>query len=87
MRNLPGRIVNRFFGRFQHRIGIANTRRLAKAYNRVRYRAETREVVDGYEHRYEKLLKGNDPDYSGTPRNRLNDGWAIDRSGAFPGLE
>lgn len=49
MGNLTGRIVNRFFGRFQHRVGIANTRRIAKAWNRVRYRDEIREVVDGYE--------------------------------------
>ena len=87
MKNVSGRIVNRFFGRFQHRLGIANTRKFAKAYNRIRYRAEIDEVVDGYQNRYDELFKGENPDFSGSPRNRLEDGWVIDRSGNFPGLE
>lgn len=87
MKKLTGRIVNRFFGRFQHRVGIANTRRLAKAWNQVRYRDEIREVVDGFQNRYDELFNGNDPNFGGKPRNRLQDGWAIDRSGAFRGLE
>ncbi len=82
-----GPTVNRFFGRFQERVGIARTRKIAKFYNSIRFRAERAEVVEGYQRRYDELFKGNDPGYSGTPRNRLEDGWVIDRSGDFPGLE
>jgi hypothetical protein len=82
-----GTAVNNFFGRFQHRLGIANTRRIAKAYNTIRYRSERAEVIEGYERRYDELFMGNDPGYSGAPRNKLDDGWVIDRSGNFPGLE
>ena len=57
MKNATGRIVNRFLGGFQHRIGIANTRRFAKACNRVRYRSEIAEVVDGY-HNLRRTLQG-----------------------------
>lgn len=83
---LWGRIVNRFFGRFQHRLGIANTRRIAKRCNSYIYRDEIKWARDAYSTHYRELLLENDPDFRGEPKNVIEDGWAIDRSGKLPYL-
>lgn len=85
--DLVGRGVNRFVGRFQERLGIARTRRLAKFYNGIRYRREQQQAIDAYQNHYDELFLENDPNFSGKPRNILKDGWALDRSGNFPYLE
>lgn len=85
--NIPGRAVNRFVGRFQDRLGIANTRRVAKLYNGIRYRGEQARAIDAYRHHYDELFMENDPGFSGAPRNIMKDGWALDRSGNFPYME
>jgi len=85
--NLVGRAVNRFVGRFQHRLGIARTRRLAKFYNGIRYRGEQRRAIDAYSNHFDELFLDNDPNFSGMPRNIIKDGWTIDRSGDFPYIE
>ena len=82
--NLTGRAVNRFIGRFQDRLGIARTRRVAKFYNGIRYRREQNRAIDTYKNHYDEWFLENDPQFSGKPRNILKDGWAIDRSGDFP---
>ncbi|MDX1740972.1 MAG: hypothetical protein R3178_06745, partial [Rhodothermales bacterium] len=87
--NMPivGRAVNQFVGRFQDRLGIENSRKLAKAYNSVRYRGPQRRAVQAYRERHDELFLGNDPSFNGAPRNTMTDGWALDRSGNFPFLE
>ena len=85
--NPIGSFINWYIGRFQHRLGIAQSMRLAKFYNTIRYRKELRRAVDAYRYRRDELLLANDRSFSGTPRNVLKDGWAIDRSGNFPYIE
>lgn len=84
---LVGKAVNRFVGRFQERLGIERTRRLAKFYNGMRYRGPQRCAIDAYENHRDELFLENDAQFSGKPRNIIKDGWAIDRSGAFPYLD
>lgn len=85
--NLVGKAVNEFVGRFQGRLGIAQTRRLAKFYNGMRYRGPQRGAINAYQNHRDELFQENDPQFSGEPRNIIKDGWAIDRSGAFPCLD
>jgi hypothetical protein len=82
-----GKAVNAYIGRFQDRLGIARSMRLAKRYNGIRYRSLQRRAIDAYRNRLNELLFSNDPDFSGKPRNILKDGWTIDRSGDFPYIE
>lgn len=84
---LVGKAVNRFVGRYQHRLGIAQSRRLAKLYNGLRFRGEQRRAIDAYRNHRDKLFSEQNSSYSGTPRNIIKDGWAIDRSGTFPFLK
>ncbi|NNC87802.1 MAG: hypothetical protein HKN82_04990 [Akkermansiaceae bacterium] len=82
-----GKAINDYVGQFQERLGIARSRRLAKAYNGLRYRGPQRRAIEAYRTRIAQLLVDNDADFAGSPRNQLRDGWAIDRSGDFPGIE
>jgi len=85
--SLAGKAVNGFIGRYQHRLGIARSRRIAKFYNGIRYRKQHQLASDAYRDRVGELLQKNDPAFGGKPRNRLEDGWVIDRSGRFPNLD
>ncbi|MCZ6673335.1 MAG: hypothetical protein O7C75_10400 [Verrucomicrobia bacterium] len=85
--NIVGKAVNAYIGRYQERLGIARSMRLAKFYNGIRYGSTQRRAIDAYQNRLDKLLLANDPDFSGKPRNILKDGWTIDRSGDFPFIE
>ena len=85
--NLVGHALNAYIGRYQERLGIAQSMRLAKFYNSIRYGGRQRRAIDAYRNRRDSLFIGNDPDFSGKPRNILEDGWAIDRSGDFPFIE
>ena len=85
--NLSGRAVNRFVGRFQDRLGIERTRKIAKFYNGIRYGHIQRRAIDAYQNHFPDLLRENDPSFLGEPRNKIADGWVIDRSGNFPGIE
>ena len=87
MGNITGRAVNRFIGRFQHRLGVERSRKLAKFYNGIRYGHDQRSAIHAYRNSFEQLLRENEPTFSGEPRNEIVDGWAIDRSGNFPGIE
>ncbi|MCB1123791.1 MAG: hypothetical protein KJT03_19710, partial [Verrucomicrobiae bacterium] len=84
---LIGNAINNYIGRYQERLGIATSMRLAKCYNNIRYRGEKRRAIENYENRFEELLQENQPGFSGKPRNKLEDGWCIDRSGNFPHIE
>ena len=81
-----GIAVNGLIGRFQERLGIAQSRRLAKFCNGIRYRGAQRCAVNAYQIHREELFHENDPDFSGRPRNNMQDGWAIDRTGEFAHL-
>ena len=87
MLNIPGRAVNRFVGRFQDRLGIERTRKLAKFYNGIRYGHIQRRAIDTFHNEFAELLSENESGFTGEPRNKMQDGWAIDRSGNFPGIE
>ena len=87
MLNLPGRAINRFVGRFQDRLGIERTRKLAKFYNGIRYGHLQRHAIETFQNELSELLSENEPGFSGKPRNKIQDGWAIDRSGNFPGIK
>jgi hypothetical protein len=82
-----GKAVNQFIGRFQDRLGIERSRRLAKFYNGIRYRRPQHRAIDAYRERFDELFLGNDPSFVGKPRNAITEGWAVDRSGDFPYLE
>lgn len=82
-----GNAVNSFIGRYQERLGIAQSRRIAKCYNGIRYRSRQRRAVEAWGSDRDALLAENDDDFSGTPRNIMKDGWTIDRSGSLPRLE
>ena len=82
-----GKAVNAYIGRYQERLGIARSMRMAKFYNGIRYGSMQRRAIKDHKNRFEELLLANDPNFSGKPRNILKDGWAIDRSGEFPFME
>ena len=82
-----GRRINSFVGRYQERLGIAQTRRLAKTYNRMRYRSLQRRHDEAYRLHLDELLDENEPNRRAKPANVITDGWAIDRSGDFPYVE
>jgi len=84
---LIGRFINGFIGRFQHRLGIENTRKLSKKVNRILYRSEIQKNHYFYDHHMTNLLIENQEGYSGKSRNTITDGWAIDRSGNFPFID
>lgn len=87
MLNLPGRLVNRVVGRFQERFGIERTRKYTKFYNGLRYGRTQRRAIHAYQNHFAELLKDNDPGFPGQSRNVIENGFAIDRSGDFPGIE
>ena len=80
----PARYCYRRFWKFP---GMANMMRIAKAYNRIRYRRLRRIHDESFKCRMEELLEENG--WSG-PRKagvRIEDGWAIDTSGSLPHLD
>lgn len=68
-----------------HRLGIANTMRLAHAYNRLKFRRQDRQRRKLYEQEGQLMLEENGP--LTRPRLQLNDGWAIDTSTSLPHLD
>ena len=71
------------------RFGIANVMRLAKGYNRVRYRERWNKHLAAYLAELPQLLQENgDPSFSpAKPRLKMKDGWALDTSRSLPHLD
>ncbi len=67
------------------RLGIANTMRLAGAYNRLRFRREDAYRREQYRRHFDALLDENGP--LKCPPIVMEDGYAIDTSGNLPHLE
>jgi hypothetical protein len=66
------------------RLGIANTMRLAHAYNRARLRRQDEQRRSLYRRQFPALLDENGPPVR--PALTLKDGWAIDSSMSLPHL-
>ena len=71
------------------RFGIANVMRLAKSYNRVRYRERWNKHMAAYLTELPQLLQENGgPSFSpAKPRLKMKDGWALDTSRSLPHLD
>jgi hypothetical protein len=67
------------------RLGIANTMRLAHAYNRLKFRRQDNWRRRLYQTQLPALLKENGPATS--PSLQIKDGWAIDTSRSLPHLD
>ena len=70
-------------------LGIANSRRLSKAYNSIRYAKRRREHDIAFLH-FEELLDSNREQLGESkidPVVHIEDGYAIDRSGTLPHLD
>ena len=65
-------------------LGIANTMRLAHAYNRLKYRRRDGWRRSLYRERFAELLEENGP--PAAQRIEMKDGWAIDASMSLPHL-
>lgn len=65
--------------------GIGNTRRLAKAYNRIRYRKRCELHRSAYQEGFAELLEENGGIGENVPV--ISDGWVIDRSKSLPHLD
>lgn len=68
-----------------HRLGIANTMRLAHAYNRLKFRRQDNWRRELYRESLSELLEENGP--ATRPMVELKDGWAIDSSMSLPHLD
>ena len=66
-------------------LGIANTMRLAHAYNRARFRRQNVSRCSLYHQRFGELLDDNGPPTR--PAIEMRDGWAIDNSMSLPHLD
>ncbi len=69
------------------RYGIRNIMRMAKSYNRWRYRERSRRHLHAYATELENLLIENGGPGTQRPKIALEDGWAIDTSRSLPGLD
>jgi hypothetical protein len=69
------------------RVGLANSMKLGKLYNRIRHRGRWNLHRNTYQNEFSALLKQNGGEGSVTPRVRLHDGWAIDTSQSLPHLD
>ena len=68
-----------------HRLGIANTMRLAHAYNRNKFRRQDEQRHRLYQNSMPELLKENGA--PSRPAVTLQDGWALDTSLSLPHLD
>ena len=83
------------FGRFLYdgfmeNLGIATSRRISKAYTRLRYRKAYQEHWDAARFHLSELLQENREKTRELPREgtiKIEDGWAIDRTKSLPFLE
>jgi len=66
-------------------LGIANTMRLAYAYNRIKFRRQDAWRRSLYHEQFAALLDENGP-YT-KPRIQMRDGWAVDASMSLPHLD
>jgi hypothetical protein len=66
-------------------LGIRNTMRLARAYNRVKNLHYQRFRQDLYQHHREALLAENGPTHR--PAVKISDGWVLDTSKTLPHLD
>jgi hypothetical protein len=69
------------------RYGIRNVMRLAKSYNRWRFRERSRRHDHAYAMELENLLIENGALGGQHPKIVLEDGWALDASHSLPGLD
>lgn len=76
-----------FYQDFMRRGGIANTMRLSKAYNRVRYAKRVREHRRLYQRSFDALLRENGGGGASPTPNLIRDGYAIDTTGSLPHLQ
>jgi hypothetical protein len=68
-----------------HMLGIANTMRVAGAYNHLKFRRENAYRREQYRFHFDELLEQNGP--IRCPRIQMKDGWAVDTSGSLPMLD
>ncbi|MFW6059727.1 MAG: hypothetical protein ACODAQ_06065 [Phycisphaeraceae bacterium] len=76
-----------FYQDFMQRGGIANTMRLSKHYNRVRYANRRRQHRRAYEESFDALLRENNGKHSPAESNIIRDGWVMDTTGTLPHLQ
>lgn len=67
------------------RLGIANTMRLSKGWNRLRHGRLQAGLVAEYRERWDELIEENGPPWAPPPL--LRDGWALDTTRSLPHLD
>jgi len=78
-------LAKRLHANHMSRLGIANTMRLARAYNRIKFGRQDDWRRSLYRERFAALLEENGPPTR--PRIVMQDGWAIDTSMSLPHLD
>ena len=66
-------------------LGVNNTMKIARAYNRLKYGRYYEYRKDQYLHHFDELIRENG--MPTTPLNEIKDGWALDTSGKLPHLK
>lgn len=78
-------VANRLEKHHNRFLGIDNTMRLAKRFNRLRNGKYLRFRQNAFNNELDQLYQENGPDTG--PTIELKDGWAVDTSGDFPHLD
>ncbi len=87
MDRIVRRPARRFYDGFMETAGIANTMRISKCYNRVRYAGRAWTHRRMYVHALTDLLRENDPAAPAREPTVIGDGWAMDTSRTLPHLD
>ena len=66
-------------------LGVNNTMKVARAYNRLKYGRYHEYRTNQYLHHFDELIRENGLPVS--PINEIKDGWALDTSGTLPHLK
>ena len=66
-------------------LGVNNTMKIARAYNRLKYGRSHEYRKSQYLHHFDKLIRENGLPFS--PLNEIKDGWALDTSKTLPHLK
>src|SRR5436190_2775070 len=83
--NLFRPLAKRLHANHMSRLGIANTMRLAHAYNRAKFRRQDHWRRAMFHDELDALLQENGP--LTRPRVQMRDGWAVDTSKSLPHLD
>lgn len=86
MDRLARRPARWFYDDFMRRGGIANTMRVAKLYNRIRYAPCCRQHRRMFERSFDDLLREHGYADARAKNHVIRDGWALDTTGTLPHL-